>query len=449
MAKTKAPKEPVLEVTPTEEVAPLTDVITQELVKANITEAILADMESTFSTLEIDGVSDKQGYENMNKFRIACKNTRILTVDICEKGREKAIAEQKAWIANQKRIVDRIKALEDGAAAKQKVIDDIREEEKRKKSEAEQIILQERAVNLVKMGMNFTGDAYELEDIRISVMSIKTSDNFTWSALVAGVEKRFKEKEVIRLEEERLKEETAAAAKLLAEQNLARQEELNKRQAELEAQQKAIEAEQLRQKQAAEQLIIDQQNAEKRKQDEEQAAIKKAQDDFLKSRMSALFSLGFAQQGESLHFNGNYITVSIEALKTHPEATWPTFLNSVSNKVEARKEALEQERVAEIEKAKAEAIDKERIRVEQENAAKAKAEEEARLKKQKEEADRIAEEKRIAAAQPDLEKVKLFFNAVMALPIPDVSTVDFKLYVAALKESRKSWLTNEYSKIPK
>lgn len=415
----------ILEVTPTEEIIPLNDIITQELERHNLTEAVLKQMETDFLPLTIEGISDKVGYDSVNKARLACKNTRILTGKLCKSGREQAIFTQKAWIKIEKEIVERIEAVETVLAAKQKVIDDYKNEQKRLAEEAEQKVLQERSVKLTQLGCAFTGDSYNLDDIRISTLQVKTADTFAWSALFAAVETKFKEKEIIRLQEEELREQSAMAAKKLAEENLARQEELNKKQAELEAQQKVIEGAQVKQKIEAERLIQERQEAEKR-----------AKEETLKARKSSLFALGFAQQNQRLSFKDLFFVES--ELLNSSEEEWNSKIKITSENVNHIKKEIEKQHLLEIERAKQEAINAEHIRLEI-------------IKKQEQEAElkRIAEQRRISNLAPDLDKVKLFLTQIAKITLPDCNTEEFKTYVTYLDKSRKEWLTDVYSKITK
>lgn len=449
MAK-KPTTEPVIETPAVEEIANVgDDFIQKELTKFNIADATIAQWKEQYGSLTISDPNNKEEYETLNQARTFVKKKRIEVEKVGKGLRTNAIKFQKAVLEEERRIISLIDPLETYLEGEKKRVDDIKEEEKRLKVEKEQIVLQERAVKLIQMGMQLIDGAYVMDDIKISVTAAKNYDDFTWNTLIAGVETKWCEKEALRLEEERIKEQAAAEAKRIAEENLAKQEALRKQEEELAARQRAIEEAELKAKAEAERLIKEKEEAEKRKLQEEQDRIKKAQEDLLKSRMSSLFALGFDQQGEYLHFNGNHMSISLNILQNHPQETWPTFLQEVHNKVEIRKEQIEKERIAEQERIKQEAIEAERKRVEQENEAKAKLEEENRLKAEKEEADRIAEEKRLAALAPDIDKLNNYLKAMHSVPIPEFGTPSYVQFALEIKSIKDSCLKHIYEKRPK
>lgn len=428
-------KKDKIELIVAEEMTPLEEVITNELAKHNITEAILAEMEANFLPLTINGLDDKEGYVAVDNARKAVKNLRVMGVKICKDNRAEAIKFQKKWIEAEDKFEARTKAIETALEEKQAVIDTEKDRIKAEKETKEQAILQERSVKLTQLGCTFTGDAYTIENIRISTIQVKTADNFTWQALFAAVETKFKEKEAVRLEEERLREESVATAKLLAEENLRKQEELNKKQADLDAQQKAIEEEKLRQKIAAEKLIQDQQNSEKLRIELEQAAIKKAKDARLKERMSSLFAIGFSQQGESLLFKDMLLQLNV--LDAIEDSEWPTKLKNLEGIVGHMKVKIEQERLDEIERVKQVAIESEHKRLEK-----------IVIEEKAEEDKRIAEENRIAALAPDITKLNDFLKMIANIPVPEFTTVPYQEFGKSIDSMRKQFLTHLYSKKP-
>jgi len=96
--------------------------VTQELAKQNITEQVIAKLKENL-TLKINGIEDVKGYELVKRARIECKNTRVLAQKICKKGREPAIAEQKAWIEKENEIVSEIQKIENYLSSQEQVID--------------------------------------------------------------------------------------------------------------------------------------------------------------------------------------------------------------------------------------------------------------------------------------------------------------------------------------
>ncbi len=93
------------------EVVALT-VIEQALEKENITKQILAKLKADYSGLKINGIDDVEGFNKVESARKHCKAVRIATVSICKTGREKAIQEQKDWIAKEKEVVGEVEEIE-------------------------------------------------------------------------------------------------------------------------------------------------------------------------------------------------------------------------------------------------------------------------------------------------------------------------------------------------
>lgn len=413
--------------------------IENALEQKNVTEDALKAMEEDFLKLTISGIDDKEGYKKVAEAQTMCRNTRVLTDEICENGRAGAILEQKAWIKKQKEINERILAVENKLKERKKAIDDAKDAIKRERETLEQKRLQERAVKLISFGMKFEEDVYVLDDIRISVIQVKTADDFTFGALLAAVEAKHKAAEEIKAQEAKLAEEAAANTKRLMEEQLAKDEELKLKERELAAREEAVKKAEAETKAKAEAEIKAKEDAEKKRIADEETAKKKAADELLKSRMSSLFAIGFSQQGESLIFKG--MTIFIKDLIAPDNDQWLKQLEAHTDSVNALKKKFEEERTAEIEKAKQDAVEKERVKIIAENEAKAKAE--------KEKADTIAkEEARKAALAPDIDKFNTFCKAIMDVPIPEFTSPAYQAFVETIKADRVTILKNLHSKKP-
>lgn len=437
MARKKTNNSPAEEPVLTEELVPQEDVITQTLVKSNITEQALQAMEENFLKLEINGIDDKAGYEEVNKARIMVKNTRVLTTKVCKSGREKAIQEQRDWISTEKRIVERCAKVEDALAAKQKVIDDIKEAEKLERETKEQQRLQERAVKLIGYGCNFDGSAYILGDIKISVLQVKSLDEFTYSQLLAGVETKFRENQEIKAREDALRAEAEERNKRILEEALAKEEEIKKKEADIAAREEAIRQAELKAKADAEALIRAKEEESKRQHEAQLAQIEKEAADRLKSRRSSLFSLGFSQQNDKLVFIG-VDAINDDAIKAIPDNTWNEYLETISKKVAERKSQIESERLVKEEAMKKEAAEAERKKIEIELAT--KAEEEMKIK---------LENERLESLQPDSERLTNYLKTVSAIPIPKFSTLSYMEYYRVVESAMKKCMSDLYNNKPK
>lgn len=97
--------------------------ITQELVKSNVTETVLANLKKDYLPLKINGINDAEGYKIVHDARIKCRDLRTLTENICKKGRENAVRIQKDWISKEKEVVAQISEVEQHLKKQEDAID--------------------------------------------------------------------------------------------------------------------------------------------------------------------------------------------------------------------------------------------------------------------------------------------------------------------------------------
>lgn len=87
-------------------------VITQALVKENVTEQVIAGLKG-YMGLKITDIYDKKAIAEVKRKRIECRDLRLLAVKICKAGREESKAVTNAWITEEKRVVAEISQVED------------------------------------------------------------------------------------------------------------------------------------------------------------------------------------------------------------------------------------------------------------------------------------------------------------------------------------------------
>lgn len=97
--------------------------ITTELVKNNVTDAVLKNIKIKYLPLKINGIDDKEGYDTVHKARIVCRDLRVLTEKLCKKGREDATKIQKAWIQKEKEVVAEISEVEQHLKKQEDAVD--------------------------------------------------------------------------------------------------------------------------------------------------------------------------------------------------------------------------------------------------------------------------------------------------------------------------------------
>ena len=440
--KPKTIKEEKLPITPTEEVTHLeisdvaiADVITEALAKQNITESLLKEMEAMADSLEIEGLTDKDGYAKVDKFRISVKNTRGLAVKLCKSGRAEHIRLQKAWVEKENYYEDRFKAVEEKLAEKQRVIDEEKDKIKLEKERVELARLSDRTAKMVSLGMTYEQEtsSYILDEIKLSVVQVKSYDDFTFTTLLAAVETKFKEKEAVYLYKKEQEELAAAEAKVLKEQQLVKEEELKKKEDELTARQKAIEDAEAKAKTDAEARLKAEQDAQIKAEKEKENIAKKVADDLLKSRMSSLFAIGFSQQGNTLSFKE--ASIEVASLVTISDENFKNNLEVLTTQVAQIKNRIEQERLAEIEKIKLESAENERQKIAAENELKTKLE--------KEKSEALAKERlRLDALRPDIDRLNAFCKAIMDVPLPAFTSQSYQEFVEVIKNERVNILKN-------
>lgn len=170
-----------------------TDRITEELKKANITEAILAELKN-FLPITVSGEEDIEAYNQAKEAKKVCVKVRTSTQKLCKKGREDAIAEQKAWIAKEKEIVAEVGIVEAHLDAQIKVVDDaiaLKKEMERRKS-----LLPERRLRVEPFAMLTDDELLDMDD---------NAFNDMMAGLVAEAEKK-KAAEKEKLRQERMKQ---------------------------------------------------------------------------------------------------------------------------------------------------------------------------------------------------------------------------------------------------
>jgi hypothetical protein len=204
-----------------EQVVSLT-VIEQALEKENITKQIIAKLKSDYSGLKINGIDDVEGFNKVEAGRKHCKNVRVTATKICKLGREKAIQEQKDWIAKEKEVVNEVSEIESELEAES---NRIKEEKERILFEAAQREkLPERKEKFLTIGITLDdAELLKLDDFNFNALFnefyVKHLEYIAAKAKEEA-EKAAKE-EAERLAEERRLEAEKAERERLAAQRLA------------------------------------------------------------------------------------------------------------------------------------------------------------------------------------------------------------------------------------
>lgn len=162
------------------------DNITTALTKANVTEQILTELK-TYKGLVINGIDDKKGYEEVYKARQRCKNTRVIAVKICKKGREEAIAEQRRWIDKEKEVTGQIEEVEAYLQDQENKVDQEKERLKQEAIQKEKQRIQGRVYAMLDLGMSYNGSAYALGDHEVDSDDLPKMTDESFSAFLSNV----------------------------------------------------------------------------------------------------------------------------------------------------------------------------------------------------------------------------------------------------------------------
>lgn len=227
-------------------VVPVEEQISQELVKANVTEAIIASLKEKYLPLRINGTEDKETYLLVKDARKECKALRVMAEKICKKGREEAVAIQKAWVKKEKEVTDKIGEVEDYLEKQEKDFESAvaKEKEEKKRRQDEQFILRQQVLS--GMGVLYADGHFTIGDVSFEMSLIKECDDDLWVNDIKPVfEEEYNKVEAERIEQERLKQEREAEIKRQQEELERKQKEMEGKEAEMKRQQDALNAQKI------------------------------------------------------------------------------------------------------------------------------------------------------------------------------------------------------------
>jgi len=216
----------------------------QALLRENLTEKVLANLEKRAIGLTVDGVDDKAGFALVRGTRLEAKGLRTRTVKVCKSGREDAVKVQKQWIAAEKKITDRLDAVMNPLQAEEDRINRIVENERREREEATFKRVTDRVAAFASVGitMDFI-DARDMGDEEYA--DTLASATFFYEGEQAEAKIETERLDAVRIEEERLAQikadEEAAERDALYEKAKADATEFVKAQADLRIAQEELE----------------------------------------------------------------------------------------------------------------------------------------------------------------------------------------------------------------
>ena len=158
--------------------------INDTLVKANITEALIADLKERYSGLKLESINDRDGYELIKAARKECKMWRVTADKLCKAGREDYNKKAQAWIEKGKEVCGEIATIENELEAQEKAFE--QEKERVKKELTERLNRQwlSRSLELTQLGAILIGDYMVLQDVSYENALIKECDDEVYNTAI-------------------------------------------------------------------------------------------------------------------------------------------------------------------------------------------------------------------------------------------------------------------------
>lgn len=129
---------------------------TEGLVKINVTEQIIKEMNDQFMKLKITDIMDADQINEVKEAHIKVKEVIAKTGKYCKMAREEANRYAKAWVAKEKEIKGLLAPVEEHLKAERKRVDD--ELERIRIREERMMQLPDRKVRLEKLGLEMSDD---------------------------------------------------------------------------------------------------------------------------------------------------------------------------------------------------------------------------------------------------------------------------------------------------
>jgi len=347
------------------------------LAAQNVTAQVIQSLKDKYMGLKINGIDDTTGFKMVDLARKECKSIRVLAKKICESGREKAIREQKEWIAKEKEVTGQIGEIEDYLEAQVEEI----------KAQKEKLLFE------YAQKQKLPGRIEKLAAIGIEVPEAK----------------------LLEINDEQFQ----------ALYNEFYEKHLQQKEAELQAEKERLaKEEQERQEKEAARIKAEQ----KEKQ--------RVYNERISTREKQLFELGMKKVG--FDYKSDFTSLYAEQVSGPIDEKWEEVLLFVKRLKEKHEQALRDKAASEELERKAKAEAESKLKAETE--AREKAERELNEKKQAEakaKAEFEAQEKakaeaaKKAAAAPDKEKLKTFVSSLVwseqKLSTPDAITINQQL----------------------
>lgn len=224
------------------------DLATSAIQKLDMNEAKIAEFKENYGSLQIAGLSDREGYEAV---RVAIQKLRTTRTTLEAKRKELKEPFRKAGElidSHAKKYIARIEEIEKPLQSEKDKIDEEKERIRIAKEQEEQARINSRVASLFEARMSFNGNDYSLGDIVITPVMIKVLSEQEWTVMLERVQvaaEEIKAAEALAEQErqaeiERIEREKAEEEKRLKEERYL----LDKQRAEMEAEARKIREQQ-------------------------------------------------------------------------------------------------------------------------------------------------------------------------------------------------------------
>jgi len=212
--------------------------IETDLVKSNVTKAVIASLKEKYGSLKLKSLDDKESYLELKEAAKECSKLRNLAKKICTSGREDAVKVQKLWVAKEKEVVGEILAIEtplDEEISKfDAEVERIKVEEKNRQEEA----YMHRTQSLTKMGAVYSNNEFTLGEFSIESNLVKDCSQEVWeSDMLPKFQEQYQIIEAERIAEEQRKAAEAAELKRKQDELVEQQRKFQEEQAEFKRKQ--------------------------------------------------------------------------------------------------------------------------------------------------------------------------------------------------------------------
>lgn len=370
----------------------------------------IENLKAGYVDLKIEGPEDKAGYE-LVRAAIGVLRPKRTGLEAERKSVVKPYNDTVKFINGEyEKITSLIQEGPGGELElkqKKEAVDDILKQQEEEEKRQAELKINNRINELIAAGMVFDGSWYVIGDndlgipfTTVGIVDVRTMSDLQYQNTLELVTDKSKK---ITAEKERVAELERKEKAEQEEKEKKEREEFEEKKRKLDEQEKQME--QQRQQMQEQQDKIDRQNreAEQREQQAQQEKIKS----IIRARSAVLTGMGleYNPQGGpqgSFDYSGEALVADASSISDHDDTAWLSLIETLKATI-----------------------------------AQKKADAEAFLKKQKDdEAERLRlQEQERQAGMNDQQKIKEYFDALLAIPAPEFKTKKWKTIAAYVRDT--------------